>query len=92
MPNILSGDIEAVGRSEREMGHETIYSAKLYGKCMKCGNSMEAEVSVYEYPPGVINSLELERTKNCKYSDIGNLDNMIDDVIRTVLYREKREK
>ena len=52
-------DIEAIDSTERGMGTETEYIFTEEVKCPNCNNTFEVEGSVWEYPEGVVNLVEL---------------------------------
>ncbi len=60
--NISDVDFNEGQSDERQMGLENFYYGVWEDKC-SCGNSMEAEIEIYEYPVGC---LELAQIINCK--------------------------
>jgi predicted RNA-binding Zn-ribbon protein involved in translation (DUF1610 family) len=46
------------GGGERGMGPEYHYEARYFSECTTCGNEIEIEFNVWEYPVGIINNQE----------------------------------
>ena len=54
-------DFDAVGGSERSMGTENGYKWEFDFEC-ECGNDIEVEYEVYEYPVGAFNNEQINVT------------------------------
>lgn len=52
-------DMEAISYDERGMGDEVEYSFTSEVDCPNCSTEFEIEGSVWEYPAGVINLIEV---------------------------------
>lgn len=55
-------DFDATSGSERQMGHEHGYSWKYTFNCDNCGNEIEIDYEVWEYPEGVFNNDQVNIT------------------------------
>ncbi|WP_333810003.1 hypothetical protein [Flavobacterium sp.] len=55
-------DFEATGGSERQMGPENGYSWEMTFDCDNCGNEIEFDYQVYEYPQGTFNLEDVKIT------------------------------
>lgn len=53
-------DFECTGGEERQMGPENIYEWEFDYKCEECGNTINGNYSVAEYPEGVVNHQNIE--------------------------------
>ncbi len=51
-------DLECVSTEERSMGEELQYNGIMEDVCPICGNQIEINLSVWEYPVGAINYYE----------------------------------
>ena len=92
-PNILTAeDIEPVESKEREMGVEVAYSSRAYGDCVNCNENMEARITMWGYPEYVLQIFEVDEEENCKSSEIGFLDSLIEDIIWAQKYREENRE
>ena len=73
----LDFEWEAVGWSERSMGTETEYQSTEYIDCHRCGNQIELEFHLWEYPVGSLNNNEIEINGGEIISDIYDFSNRI---------------
>lgn len=48
-------EMECVGSYDRQMGEEVEYEGTIEECCTKCDKEIEVNVSVWEYPVGVVN-------------------------------------
>jgi len=89
-PNILiAEDIVPVESEERGMGVEIAHSDRACGKCVNCNGDMGARITIWEYPKGLFQNFAIDEEENCKSSDIGNFDSLIEDIIWAQEYREE---
>lgn len=51
-------DFEAVGGTERQMGPETEYVAKIDMTCQSCQQEINLRIDVWEYPAGALNHVD----------------------------------
>ena len=51
-------DLECVSTDERSMGEELGYEGVIEDECPICGNQIEIQISVWEYPVGAVNFSE----------------------------------
>ena len=58
----ISVDLECVSSEERSMGTEYAYEGILYDCCPNCGNDIEVNLYVWEYPVCAVNYQE----EDCK--------------------------
>ena len=86
---LIAEDIVPVESGERGMGAEIAHSDRAYGKCVNCKGDMDAGITIWEYPKYIFQKFAIDEEKNCKHSDIGNLDSLIEDIIWVQEYREE---
>ncbi len=51
-------EMECAESYDRQMGEEIEYSGNIEASCPKCENEIQVDVSVFEYPIGVMNDYE----------------------------------
>lgn len=56
----ITVDLECVSSEERSMGAEFAYEGIIYDNCPNCGNEIEVNLYVWEYPVGAVNYQEEE--------------------------------
>ena len=56
----IAVDLECVSSEERSMGAELAYEGIVYDNCPNCGNEIEVNLYVWEYPVGAVNYQEEE--------------------------------
>ncbi|OBA05445.1 hypothetical protein A9D36_09570 [Bacillus subtilis] len=54
-------DLDAIDSSDRGMGSEIEYSFTAEAECPNCQKTFELEGSLWEYPEGVINLIEVRQ-------------------------------
>ncbi|BFK61974.1 hypothetical protein I260019D6_12830 [Dorea longicatena] len=47
-------DLDAIDSKERQMGAEVLYTSEIEDECPKCGNAINIELKVWEYPAGAV--------------------------------------
>jgi hypothetical protein len=55
-------DFDATGGSERQMGPETGYNWEMSFNCDNCGNEIDFDYQVHEYPQGAFNHEDVNIT------------------------------
>lgn len=66
----VDADFDFTSSDERPMGAENCYSWETEFNCDKCGNTIEIEYEVWEYPQGAFNMDEVKisgGTKICRF-------------------------
>lgn len=82
--NLLVGEDVSSNKSEedRGMGIEIEHWCSIEGVCEHCNAELEADVVIFEYPLATFQSFEVQCKNNCAPTYIGNLQVLIEDVIK----------
>jgi len=71
---LLPVNVERIALEDREMEPEYLLAITYEGECPLCGNTLELEIEAYEYPLGIINTINVITLEGARFPTEGEVN------------------